>query len=107
MSLDFTITENNEDGVELWWRNITHNVNKMADKCGLYKPLWCANEYESNKDIVEGISSGIKKAIEMRWELEAMNPENGWGSHKDLLLFAYAVRDALIEFPHGIVHISK
>ena len=41
------------------------------------------------------------------WSLEAMNPENGWGSYKDLLLFAYAARDALIEFPDGIVNISK
>jgi hypothetical protein len=105
MSLDFTIYDSEEN--ELYWKNITHNLSKMAQECGLHKPLWCAYEYESNSDIINDITKGIENAIENRCSLEKLNPENGWGRYEGLLLFAYETRDALIKYPDGEVSISK
>jgi hypothetical protein len=42
MSLDVRLED--ENGRELYWFNITHNLNKMARKAGLYQCLWRPEE---------------------------------------------------------------
>ena len=84
MSLDVTLTATKP--TEVYWANITHNLNDMAEEAGIYKHLWRPDEV------------GIKVACELILPLErglalmkldperfkAFDAENGWGVYNRL-----------------------
>lgn len=83
------------DDEDVWWRNITHNLGKMAAEvnCGkytLYDLLWRPSERGFNT-VTEGyklmIYEGIKQMLIHRDELAMFNPSNGWGDYDGLLDF--------------------
>lgn len=64
MSLDIYFTERKicencghvqKDGPEIFWKNITHNLGKMAAEAGFYKQLWHPEE----TDVVTAQQLGI------------------------------------------------
>ena len=83
MSLDFRL-------VEVKWVldvNLTHNLDEMADACGLYEPLWRANENDwyYAEDIIKPLEKGIANLMINEKELkEKYTPENGWGNYDQL-----------------------
>ncbi len=48
MSLDVHLED--ENGNDLYWRNITHNLTTMASTAGLYECLWRPEELERRLD---------------------------------------------------------
>lgn len=60
MSLDVML---HKDGEEVFWRNITHNLTKMADQADLYVPLWRPEENNVShaRDLVPLLESGLAK----------------------------------------------
>ena len=59
MSLDVHLED--ENGHALYWRNITHNLNKMASSAGIYECLWRPEEINitTAHQLIDPISQGI------------------------------------------------
>ena len=92
MSLDITLFYNVQDDntKEVYSLNITHNLNTMADKAGLYYPLWQPHAIEAThaKDLIHVLLNGILWLEENKEEAEKYNAKNGWGDYHNLLLSA-------------------
>lgn len=106
MSLDVTLTK---DGAEVYSANITHNLNVMAMKVGVYAHLWRPEEIEADKAylLVGPLSQGIRDMVSGRDYLQQFNPSNGWGSYDGLLKFIQEYRDACERFPDADVSVSR
>ena len=99
MSLDLYLhkksPEQESKETEIWWRNITHNLGKMADHVPtgdytLYQLLWRPDEHGFDtvtNEYIKLVIDSISYLSEHRKELEEFNPTNGWGDYKGLLDF--------------------
>ena len=89
--------------------NITHNLIEIAQKAGLYKCLWCPEEngYRTAHQIIEPLEHGIKHMACNRDEYEKLNPENGWGSYDDFLLWLTRVLASARRNPDGKLWASR
>ena len=111
MSLDVFLLEtgNDDPNDELYWANITHNLNNMASHANLYKALWRPDEngIEKAKDLIPILIEGIKNMIDNRDELQEYNPDNGWGNYENLLEFSIEYLYACWEYPEAFVKVSR
>lgn len=110
MSLDFYL-EYEVDGneVEVFWRNITHNIGKMADKAGIYYALWRPEEkgWKIASDVVPTLEKGLKKLKEKPEYFEKFNSENGWGMYEHFVPFVEEVLEACKKYPNAKIIISR
>ena len=93
---------------ELYWSNITHNLNKMADKAGIYEALWRPEEkgYKVAKDIIEIVEAGLKELKKRSEYFKGFNPENGWGTYEQLVNFTEEYLEACKKYPEAIIRVS-
>lgn len=98
-----------EDNEEVYWANITHNLNKMADEAGIYEVLWRPEEkdYEIAEDIIKPLSVGLKLLESDPERFRKFNPENGWGNYTNLVEFVKNYLTACIEYPKAKIDISR
>lgn len=82
-----------DEDPDVWWANITHNMNKMADtipvstnddrvEATLYDYVWRPEEQREKVDstvMLRVLTEGINYMISNRKKLLKFNPENGWG----------------------------
>lgn len=63
--------------------NITHNLTEMAERCGLYKPLWHPEELGVAKarDLCKHLQPGIAALGSDPGKYKKFNPDNGWGTY--------------------------
>lgn len=106
MSLDVYLEK--MEPVDVYWRNITHNLTKMASEAGIYKHLWHPEELGITyaRDLIEPIRAGIARLIAEPDRFKAFNPSNGWGSYEALLEFAQEYADACERHPEATVRTS-
>lgn len=102
------VTENDPD-TEVYWRNITHNLGKMASAADLYKALWRPDEngFERAWQLVEPLTAGVAKLRANADEYKKFNPENGWGDYAGLVAFTEDYLAACKRFPDAIVQVSR
>lgn len=109
MSLDITLEQ---DGIEVFTANITHNCRAMAKKMGIYQALWnpsdksIVSELENAWDLQYFLHKGLhfaKHNKEVVKELE--NPE--WGTYENFISFVQEVCDACLMYPKAKVVICK
>ena len=107
MSLDVHLEDDNGD--DLYWRNITHNLTKMAGTAGLYKCLWRPEEIgiTTAHQLIEPISKGIAFLAEYRTLCELDNPRNGWGNWESLYDFCCDYLKACSIHPTATVRVSR
>ena len=137
MSLDFylkdpTATYNVKD---LFERNITHNLNKMAKECNLYSALWRpwrlhtdfknkwinlkTDRFGNNSeyrfasitkmysyDIVEYVKDGLIKLKEDPEYFKTFNAPNGYGTYDNFVKFVEDCYKALLDYPNALVYTS-
>jgi hypothetical protein len=98
-----------EDGEEVYWRNITHNLGKMASEAGVYQAMWRPEEQGWTKasELVEPLKSGLEQLRSDPDRFKAFNPENGWGSYEGLVEFVESYLSACIEYPEADVSVSR
>lgn len=105
MSLDFYLSLNEE---EVFSRNITHNLGKMAAEAGIYEVLW--HPYEAAcfhaKDCIPTLEKGLLELLRNKAKYEAFNSPNGWGLYEHFVPFVVAVLTACNEFPDANVSAS-
>ena len=89
--------------------NITHNLNTMADKCGLYEVLWQPDEngYVKGKDIIDKLETGLKDLKNRPDYYKQFNSKNGWGVYENFVIFVENVLNGCKEYPNFIIEVSR
>ena len=98
-----------EDSEQVYWANITHNLNKMAGEAGIYEALWRPEEIGKTKasEIVELLEKGLA-ALKARPEhFEKFNSPNGWGMYEHFVPFVEKYLEACKEYPDAIIEVSR
>ncbi len=93
----------------LYDANITHNLNTMADKAGIYEAMWRPDEIEAKVagDIITLLQDGLDKLRDDPEYYQRFNPENGWGSYEGLLEFVDSYLAACMANPAANLRISR
>lgn len=107
MSLDVYLED--EAGNQFYWRNITHNLNKMAAEAGIYKCLWRPDEHGIShaRQIIEPLSKGVVLLATEKKRFEQFNASNGWGKWENLLVFCGDYLQACRDHPDALVKVSR
>lgn len=106
MSLDVSLIL---DDVDVYYANITHNLNKMADDAGIYQHLWRPEEIGINTafQLIEPLTKGLTLMITNRERFEKFNPSNGWGDYDNFMLWILEYILACTKYPHANIEISR
>jgi len=98
-----------EGGEEVYWRNITHNLGKMASEAGVYQAMWRPEEQGWTKasQLIEPLRAGLALLRSDPDRFKAFNPENGWGSYDGLVEFVESYLSACIEYPDADVSVWR
>lgn len=96
-------------GEEIYWRNITHNLNSMADEAGIYKCLWRPDEIGIKKasQMIEPLRAGLTLLKGDPGRFKKFNPPNGWGDYDGLVEFVTDYLAACEANPDADVHVSR
>ena len=107
MSLDVYLMEMRP--VEVFERNITHNLARMADAAGLYTPLWRPELLQATKaaDLIGPLESGLATLKADKARFMEYEPENGWGSYGGLVQFAESYLAACRAYPDAQIRVSR
>ncbi len=110
MSLDFRLSYKNDGHFnEVFSKNITHNLGKMADEAGIYKALWRPDEngFKKASDIIAILEKGLKELQDNPENFKKYNSENGWGLYKHFVPFVKEVLEACKENPNAEIGVSR
>lgn len=90
-------------------RNITHNLNKMADKAGIYEPLWRPDEIgiETASQLIEPLKKGLLALEADPAYYKTFEPDNGWGTYGSLVELVRTYLAACELNPHASVSVSR
>ena len=93
---------------EVFWRNITHNVNTMAKHAGIYDVLWHPNDkgQVTAKDITPALKAGLSDLLNRPEYFKKFNPANGWGSYDGFVAFVQNALKACEANPDALVRVS-
>lgn len=94
---------------ELYSRNITHNLGKMADAAGVYDCMWRPDEHGIThaKQLIEPLTLGLKRLRSDPDHFKVHNPSNGWGDYEGLVAFVADYLAACERHPDAIVYASR
>jgi len=97
------------DRQKLFHKNITHNLNDMADKAGIYEALWRPDEAEYDKasDIIPLLEKGLAKLKAKPDYYKKFNPSNGWGRYEGLVGFVTETLQACKANPDAYIKVSR
>lgn len=90
---------------EVYSRNITHNLNTMAEEAGIYKAMWRPEEIgiERAKQLIEPLEVGLEKLKADPERFKEFNPSNGWGTYEGLVDFVEDYLSACRRWPEAKV----
>lgn len=93
----------------LYWANITHNLNEMAEAAGIYKHLWEPEELgiTTASELIQPLREGLERLKSDPAKYEAYNAPNGWGLYEHFVPFVAEYLRACIEHPDAIVEVSR
>lgn len=94
---------------EVYWRNITHNLNKMADEAGIYDCMWQPREngLDYAYQLIELLQTGLEKLKENPMYYKQFNPPNGWGDYDGFVEFVEDYLRACKKYPTASVYTSR
>ena len=98
-----------KESEELYHDNITHNLNVMADKAGIYKALWRPEEINciKAKDIIDILTTGLLDLKTNISHFKTFNPPNDWGNYDILVSFVTKYLKTCIKYPNAIIKVSR
>ena len=107
MSLDVYLLD--EDGECVYSRNITHNLNTIADRAGCYKSLWRPEEIGATRgnDIEPQLRQSLKLLRSEPLFFAEFNPSNGWGDYDGLIEFIDSYHKACKRYPEATIEVSR
>lgn len=107
MSLDITLIASVP--MEVYDRNITHNLIEMAQAPNLFDACWRPDKLGATtaSDITEPLRAGLELLESDPERFRAFNPENGWGDYEEFVNFIHSYLNACIANPDATIHISR
>jgi len=105
----FTVQPSIREDHEVFQRNITHNLNRMADEAGIYDACWRPDEagITTAAQLIEPLEKGLALLRSDPARFKAFNPSNGWGNYDGLVEFVEAYLTACKEYPNARVYASR
>lgn len=99
----------NEDGEELYSRNITHNLTNMAGAAGIYYCLWIPEEFDIiyARQLIDPLEKGVALLATNKSRFEVFNSSNGWGMWEHFLPFCADYLQACRDHPDALIRISR
>lgn len=97
------------ESCEVYSRNITHNLNRMADAAGIYEAMWHPDDIkvEKARDLIEPLQKGLSKLKSDPDGFSRLNPSNGWGNYEGLVNFVEEYLAACMAYPDAEVSVSR
>ena len=94
---------------EVYERNITHNLNKMADAAGIYKACWRPEEIGIThaKQLIPLLKVGLERLLADPEKFREFNPKNGWGNYEGLVNFVSDYLAHCEQYPEATVSVSR
>jgi hypothetical protein len=94
---------------DVYWRNITHNLGRMAAECGIYEALWEPERIGivSAQQLVPYLEKGLAALEADPERYKKFNPANGWGNFENLVDFVRTYLAACREHPQATVRASR
>jgi len=107
MSLDVYLTAVRP--TEVYSRNITHNLNKMAMEAGIYEALWRPEEIGIVRadQLIEPLTVGLEKLKADPEHYQKFNAPSGWGMYEHFVPFVEDYLQACKENPDAEVNVSR
>ena len=89
--------------------NITHNLNVMAGKAGIYEACWCPEEIGANKakDIIGILKKGLQDMKRRPEYYAQFDSSNGWGTYSDFIPWIESYLNACKEHPEAKLNVSR
>lgn len=109
LSINPTTEETIEETNEVYSANITHNLNTMAEKAGIYLHLWRPDEINITKakELIEPLRQGLHQLKLEPDVYKELNPDNGWGTYEQLVRFVENYLNACYQYPDANVNVSR
>ena len=94
---------------ELYHRNITHNLGRMAKAAGLYGVIWHpdVSGIKTAGQLAHSLDIGLEALISNPEYFSTFNPENRWGDYLGLVRFVTDYRNACIRYHDARVEVSR
>jgi hypothetical protein len=94
---------------QVYWDQITHNLGKMASAAGLYEVLWRPEELKITLagDLIPLLEHGLLTLKASPEQFKVYNPENGWGSYDNLIVFVETYLEACRDNPDAEIRVSR
>ena len=89
--------------------NITHNLNTMAEKAGIYEALWRPEEIKVTKakGLIDILENGLKDLKNRPEYFKGFNSSNGWGMYVNFVPFVEKYLIACKEFPNSDIRVCR
>ena len=94
---------------EVFTRNITHNLGKMAYEAGIYMHLWRPDEIQATvaSQLIEPLRKGLDLLLSDPERFNKLNPSNGWGDYDGLVAFVTDYLMACERYPQAKVRVWR
>jgi len=98
-----------QENANVFWANITHNLNTMAGEAGIYKELWRPDEIgiTTAGQLADPLTSGLQRLKDDPAKFIPFEPENRWGTYGTLVGFVEEYLEACIKYPDATVEVSR
>jgi hypothetical protein len=118
MSLDIYFTEKKicpncahilNDGEQVFEKNITHNLGKMAEQAGFYKQLWRPEETDvvTASHLGHHIEKGIVELESKPDHYRQFSATNGWGTYDQFIPWLKELLQACKDYPDARISTSR
>lgn len=94
---------------QLFFANITHNLNKMAMEASIYQHVWRPEELNitTASELIEPLTKGIADMKARPDHYKQFNAANGWGLYEHFVPWLEKYLDACKEYPDAVVEVSR
>jgi hypothetical protein len=125
MSLDIDLyfeiqTGNIQNEYVVFSTNITHNLNRMADKASMYKALWYLTKAEDDfyprvdrdisitlaKELLIYLEHGLNQLKTYPEFFKQFSASNGWGTYEQFIPWIEKLIEACKQYPDALLRVS-
>ena len=80
----------------------------MAEEAGIYKYLWCPEEFGIKKavELISPLETGLALLVSKPAKFKLLNPANGWGSYDGLVKFVAEYLEACKLNPDAYISVA-
>lgn len=94
---------------EVYSANITHNLNVMAARAGIYRALWRPDDIgiKKAKWLIPMLRDGLTSLTQFPDHYKQFDSPNGWGLYVHFVPFVEDYLAACEKYPEATIRISR